>query len=336
MRGLEFDVVTQLKRRNPIRWIGKGPNKSFTRLPNELARDGSLSAEARSIAAYLWSHCDGWELSAKSIAAELRMDRGTVGARLEELSRHRWVAIHKTGQRSRQYFAYPARRLTEAEHASLTACGYADGTSMPDHEHVDGTGIDMRTGPATGMRVEPATKKTNQENHKKTNNNSSDVEVSDVTSSSPQDIEARKGKLRPKIRELVTTLLPSKYKETNHLTNLAAKMMAEDKNITLDMVGRALKAWDQEAYEPARLGNYISEELNNDPVPALTKVLANVRTRLLDDKDMDILYRLRATWYLHYPPDDVADEDEWMRQDQERHVEAKLHEAIQQREGTNQ
>jgi hypothetical protein len=128
--------------RNPIRWIGNGPSKSFTRLPNELARDGSLSAEARSVAAYLWSHVDGWELSAKSIGVALGMDRGTVGNRLEVLSRHRWIAVHKTGQRSRQYFAHPARRLTDAEHTSLTADGYGDCTDK-----------DMRTGPATGMRT---------------------------------------------------------------------------------------------------------------------------------------------------------------------------------------
>jgi hypothetical protein len=325
--------LTQAKHRNPIRWIGSGPSKSFTRLPNDLARDGNLSAEARSIAVYLWSHCDGWELSAKSIGATLRMDRGTVGTRLEELSRHRWLAIHKTGQRSRQYFAHPARRLTEAEHASLTACGYADGTSMPDPEHVGGTDIDMRTAPATDMRVGPATKKTTQKT--KENNNSSDV-----TSSGTQDIQARKRELRPVVRELVTSLLPGKKQERNHLINLAVLMMAEDQNITLDMVGRALKLWDEETYDPAKLGNYIKQELNSDPVLAIKEVLANVRTRPLDADDEEILSRHRLTWYPVWdglPSDATGDDmDEFFRNQQEKYLEAQLQREIASREGTNQ
>lgn len=111
------------QRRNPIYWIGERPAGDFTIIPNALARDGELSASARSVALYLWSHRDGWELSAKSIAETLRMGRRQAMAAIRELSDSRWIAVRETGRTAREYFAHPSRPLTESEHAELVSTG---------------------------------------------------------------------------------------------------------------------------------------------------------------------------------------------------------------------
>jgi hypothetical protein len=118
-------------------------------------------------------------------------------------------------------------------------------------------------------------------------------------------------------------------------------MMAEDENITLDMVERALKLWGEETNDPAKLGNYIKEERNSDPVLAIKTVLANVRTRgSMDWDDEHLLSSVRLTYYPNW--DTLAagatrDEiDEWQRNDQEKWLEAELQKAIARREGTNQ
>ena len=108
--------------RHPIRWIGKRPSKNFAQIPNELCRE-RITSKARSVALYLWSQRDGWELSPTAIHNDLGIDRKTVGEALDELSAHRWLAIRVTGARSREYYAHPARRLTEVEHAHLTQQG---------------------------------------------------------------------------------------------------------------------------------------------------------------------------------------------------------------------
>jgi Fe2+ or Zn2+ uptake regulation protein len=338
--------LTQRNHRNPIRWIDnkEGPTKNFTRLPNELIDDRSLTAFAHAVSEQIWRHIDGWEASAESIAEALNLDRKTVYPALKNLSDHRWVAIHKTGRTSCEYYAHSSRKLTEAEHASLTLHG-----QLVHQTDKDRTGLVHDTDKglsATGTSDLSARRTTNKTNDKTKNNNTRlEVDPSqtsqDVTSSSTQDIQARKREVRPQVRELVTSILPGKYRDHDHLINIAVKRMAENSDITLDMVERALKTWDKETHNPAKLGNYIQEELNSDPVLAINKALDVVRVRQLDENEMDTLadyHRLR--WYpgYDYPPDDATfDEiDEWTRNHQEKWLEAELQKALARREGTNQ
>lgn len=70
----------------------------YAGIPMELARDGKLSFLARSVAMYVWSHDEKWQQSASAVAADLGMDRGTVGKALAELQEHGWMVreIHQT------------------------------------------------------------------------------------------------------------------------------------------------------------------------------------------------------------------------------------------------
>jgi hypothetical protein len=124
--------------RRPVRRLGTSPSESFTCIPNDLARDGEIDSSARSIAMYLWSHQDGWKVSAKSIGDALDIDRRTVARALGALSDKRWIAVHKTA-----YFLNPARKLTEGEHAHLTEC------AEPVHEMY--TPDDWPDAPVHGM-----------------------------------------------------------------------------------------------------------------------------------------------------------------------------------------
>lgn len=104
-------------RRNRIRWIGQRPADQYAALPNELIRDHQLSWQARGIAAYLWSHIDGYEASANGIASESATDPKSIRKYLDELAAHHWIAVRDTGPTSRDYYLHPARRLTEEEYA---------------------------------------------------------------------------------------------------------------------------------------------------------------------------------------------------------------------------
>ncbi|CRZ17977.1 hypothetical protein BN2156_04874 [Mycolicibacterium neworleansense] len=148
--------------RNPVYWIGDKPIDYYTPVPHGLARDGDLSSGARSVALYVWSHVGGWELSAVSIAEALGMDRKSVGRALAELDRKRWIAIRSTGKTTREYYAHPARKLTEDEHSDLVPI--VD-KSCPE----SGQGVVLKTdmglyqNGAADMSQNGATKKTIQE-----------------------------------------------------------------------------------------------------------------------------------------------------------------------------
>jgi hypothetical protein len=105
-----------MKQRSTIRWHGEPPTEDFTVVPNELARDGYLSAPARSIAFYLWTHSNGFKVSASSLATYLKMRKQTVVNALNELIEHGWLTrIECTGPNGGiygyQYFANRSGRI---------------------------------------------------------------------------------------------------------------------------------------------------------------------------------------------------------------------------------
>jgi hypothetical protein len=60
-------------RRNPIRRLGDAPRRDFTKVPNELARDGprQLGPDGFALMVLLLSHADGWGTSAVDVSRQL-------------------------------------------------------------------------------------------------------------------------------------------------------------------------------------------------------------------------------------------------------------------------
>lgn len=86
-----------MSKRNQVRHHGGavGTNADGTRLyasvPMSLARDGRLSAAARSIAMYVWSHDVRFGQSRNDVAEKLGMSVNTVGKALGALQGHGWL-----------------------------------------------------------------------------------------------------------------------------------------------------------------------------------------------------------------------------------------------------
>ncbi|NHU42579.1 helix-turn-helix domain-containing protein [Rhodococcus sp. A14] len=80
-----------------------GTNPDGTRLyasvPMTLARDGQLTAAARSVAIYVWSHDEKFSQSRNDIAEKLGMSVNTVGKALADLQAHGWMVreVHGRG-----------------------------------------------------------------------------------------------------------------------------------------------------------------------------------------------------------------------------------------------
>ncbi|MGE2737351.1 helix-turn-helix domain-containing protein [Mycolicibacterium vaccae] len=76
---------------NRNRVVHDGSRGLYSAVPKELARDGSLSASARSVALYVWSHDQKWQQSRNDIAEALGISVNTAGKALRELEEHRWM-----------------------------------------------------------------------------------------------------------------------------------------------------------------------------------------------------------------------------------------------------
>jgi predicted DNA-binding transcriptional regulator len=84
-------------RRNNV--VHKGGRGLYSAVPKELARDGSLSAAARSVALYVWSHDQKWQQSRNDIAEALRISVHTATKALRELEERGWMvrnAVERT------------------------------------------------------------------------------------------------------------------------------------------------------------------------------------------------------------------------------------------------
>ncbi|WP_096311648.1 MarR family transcriptional regulator [Mycolicibacterium pallens] len=140
-------------------------------IPNELARDVELSHTARSVVLLLLSHADGYEVSAKSIAAEMGRDRAAISKALDELDARRWLAIRHLPGNRREYLLHVSRRFTEAEHAELTHQPTLAGKTRKG----------LPENPASTLPENPATKKT------KENTNLEDQHVRYVSNADARD-----------------------------------------------------------------------------------------------------------------------------------------------------
>lgn len=95
--------------------------------PMELARDKSLKAQARSVAFWLWSHADGFDVSAKLIARELGIGVDTADSALDKLESALWLirqpivtAVGKTPWAYR-FHLQRERRFTDDERSRWCA-----------------------------------------------------------------------------------------------------------------------------------------------------------------------------------------------------------------------
>ncbi|MGQ4596455.1 helix-turn-helix domain-containing protein [Nocardia sp. R6R-6] len=95
--------------------LGAGGDRGnlYTSLPHALARDARLTATARSVALYIWSHVTGWQTSAEAVAEDLGTTAKTVRAALANLQDHGWIV--------RQPYARPRRKpFRETWHLQLS------------------------------------------------------------------------------------------------------------------------------------------------------------------------------------------------------------------------
>lgn len=83
--------------RNLVKHHGNVRDGLNTALPTALARDGRLTAYARSVALYIWSHAPNFQQSAKAVAEALGIKRDTVSKALAELQAAGWLVreIHR-------------------------------------------------------------------------------------------------------------------------------------------------------------------------------------------------------------------------------------------------
>jgi DNA-binding MarR family transcriptional regulator len=68
----------------------------YSAVPMNLARDGSLSAAARSVALYVWSHDEKWQQSRNDIAEALGISVHTATKALRELAERGWMVRNST------------------------------------------------------------------------------------------------------------------------------------------------------------------------------------------------------------------------------------------------
>lgn len=100
-----------MQRRSSIRWIGERSSKDYAIIPNSLARCSDLTAPARSVALYLWSQPHGYEISERSIAKSLKMNRKAVARALDNLIEYRWlIKVRHETRGGGAWWEYLARR----------------------------------------------------------------------------------------------------------------------------------------------------------------------------------------------------------------------------------
>lgn len=83
-------------------FIGQRPEASFTRVPNEWARDPKLSFKAKGLLTYLLSHQDGYRLTVEQVIAEATDGKSAVYSALKELVEHGYlVRVQRRGERGK-------------------------------------------------------------------------------------------------------------------------------------------------------------------------------------------------------------------------------------------
>lgn len=106
--------------RHPIKWHSKRPTRNFHPMPNDLARDESISDTAYRVLSIIYSHNKDFEVSAAGIAKAMGRGRDTIGKYLTELENARLLVIEWQGHLVTDYHVKPdGARFTDDEVARL-------------------------------------------------------------------------------------------------------------------------------------------------------------------------------------------------------------------------
>ncbi|ORB67683.1 hypothetical protein BST47_04180 [Mycolicibacterium tusciae] len=110
-----------------------------------LARDTELSAPARSVAMYIWSHDERYQQSARDVAEALGMSRNTVAKALEALQERGWFVRERITANAEVWHLQMTNRpftpdevsklsgvAQEMSHLPSTGSGSAPPTGSPD------------------------------------------------------------------------------------------------------------------------------------------------------------------------------------------------------------
>lgn len=149
-----------------------GAKTLFAGIPMGLARDGQLSAAARSVALYIWSHDEKWSQSAAEVAEALQMSRNTVAGALASLEAHGWLVreIHRAAGKQKPtgevwHLQLSNTPFTPAEAEALAGtCSEieqvpAQKLSTPPAQKLSTIEVHARSAPevhSVGVHVEPA------------------------------------------------------------------------------------------------------------------------------------------------------------------------------------
>lgn len=124
--------------RNPIKKHGKNPSAHFAMIPNDLARDTTLSNYAYRMAIEIRSHTEDFEISVAGFAKDHGWGRGRAADALAELVTTRWLALRRyvndAGNRIfDEYHLHITRQFTDDESSALnTSVTVSTG---PDSDH---------------------------------------------------------------------------------------------------------------------------------------------------------------------------------------------------------
>lgn len=123
-------TATYVPRRNPIRRHGELVDR-FVQIPNELARDSTLSHHAYRLAIALRSHRSGFETSGAALSEEYGWARSSVTKALRELEDAGWLVVQEyVNDRGkpvfREYHLHAARRFDLSE-----VCLYGETVVLP-------------------------------------------------------------------------------------------------------------------------------------------------------------------------------------------------------------
>jgi hypothetical protein len=144
-------------KRNPIKRHGKSPIDRFTMIPNDLARETELSNYAYRLAIVIRSHADDYEVSVKSLAANLGWCPKRTKQARDELVAARWMAIreYKTAMGTRAFEEYHvdvSRKFTpeEADELNQTVTlAYGSGDTADGPTSPEGHSMDRATRPSS-------------------------------------------------------------------------------------------------------------------------------------------------------------------------------------------
>lgn len=172
---------------NPIRWHGTRPRSGFTTIPNELARDPHITANAFRVLVYLRSHDDGFETSARRMYAALNISKEGVANALAALDAGHWIAKVGTRYNRCEYHLPRAAKFTDAEYAVIVDVPKTGSSDVPKSRSCDV--------PTTGSSDAPEIGTVRK--LKKTNTESASANADDLVAAIRQCLAADPVKVSP-------------------------------------------------------------------------------------------------------------------------------------------